>query len=483
MYDGLLNADESVSNWVLGQLERFKPTTDLCADLANHPITLIDTVGAQMNENCQDDDDSKSNPGEAAIVAVLVAQLIASGLQPEDLAVISPYSAQVQLINSITPRSICANSVDGFQGGEAEVVILSLVRSNTDGECGFLKDKRRLNVAISRARRCCVVIGDTETITQVPYIDDMITYICDKGNLIALSSVQSQPEWTEATSQAGYVEIVESTLIADPIKPGKAEKTEDARKEIEPENKSEKSNEENNVVDVAASEKVVTDAPKMKKDEKKKKSKLERKIEKALSQKAELVTTEPTYKTTDFAVLSNEIAEPQSMKQSALPPPTVDMATCTQCKKTLPSANMELHQVHCARMMKQKASEPVEYVQKKQTAKKKQQKKNVKKNPRNADFDDIDDIDELLEKAVSTAGHCAFGTCKTGVRVMGFTCATCAKVFCTVHKYPESHGCKASKGAHIAGKSELIKKKQLQNKLKDKLGDLEKTRKTKSKKK
>jgi len=484
MYDELLTADNSVSTRVLSQIDRFKPTTDLCSDLANHPFTLIDTVGAQMNETSEDGNDSKSNPGEAAIVAVLVAQLIASGLEPDDLAVISPYSAQVQLINSITPRSICANSVDGFQGGEAEVVILSLVRSNTVGECGFLKDKRRLNVAVSRARRCCIVIGDTETITQIPYIDDMVTYICDAGNLIALSSVQNQPEWVEATSNAGYVEIVESTLIAEPEIEPKIEpevKKTQVKKTVEPENKSNSVDivvNEDVVVSEAVIEKAVTAVPKVTKVENKKKSKLERKIENALAQKDELVTAERSYKTNDFSVLSNETASTQSLTQ-----PAVGMATCTQCQKTLPAANMELHQLHCARMMRQKAAEkPVEYVQKTPT-KKKTKKKNVKSNPQNRDFDNIDNLDELLDKAVSTAGHCAYGTCKTRVLVMGFSCSTCSKVFCSLHKYPESHGCKASKGAHIAGKTEIIKKKVLQNKLADKLGDLEKTRKTKPKKK
>ena len=386
-----------------------------------------------MNESCQDDDDSKSNPGEAAIVSVLVSQLLESGLKPEDLAVISPYAAQVQLINSITPQVICANSVDGFQGGEAEVVILSLVRSNSDGECGFLKDKRRLNVAISRARRCCVVIGDTETITQVGYIDDMITYICDKGNLIPLSSIQNQPEWSDATSKAGYIEIVESTVVAESLDPETIKKTEkiNLSADTEPkvaleknitqnqehvEQKKEEEKEEENQTELEKEAKVKKDEAKPKK-----KSKMEKKIEKALNQKNEVVTVEKSFKTNNFGALPVENTPPKPS------PSDVNMSTCTQCQKSLPTANMELHLIHCARMMRQKATEPVEYVQKK-TTKKKQQKKNVKKNPQNRDFEGIDDIDDLLDQAIATAGNCAFGTCKEKVRVMGFTCPTCNKV-------------------------------------------------------
>ena len=480
MYENQLTPHSSVAQWLLSDLERFRPITDLCVDLGKFALSLVDTVGTHMNESCQDEDDSKSNSGEAAIVSVVVDQLLASGLKPEDLAVISPYAAQVQLINSITPRSICANSVDGFQGGEAEVVILSLVRSNTDGECGFLKDRRRLNVAISRARRCCVVVGDTETITQVPYIDDMVTYLCENGNLVNLQSIQSQPQWAEAASKAGYVEFVET--IATPVAPAvreislkeeksssKSENQNDQKAEVQKKDQS-KTNEDESKCNVTV------DQPK----KSKRKSKLERKIENSINAKAEIVVTDKTVKKSNFEQLKVDSAEP--VKQE-LPASGVIMATCTQCKKSLPAANMELHSIHCARLMRQKAEEPVEYVQKTSNKKQKQQKKNVKKNPKNRDFEGIDDIDDLLDKAIATAGNCAFGTCKVGVRVMGFDCSTCSKVFCTKHKYPESHGCHASRGAHIPGRSEQIKKKQLQNKLKDKLGDMEKTRKTKSKKK
>ena len=323
MYENQLTPHSSVAQWLLRDLERFRPITDLAVDLGNFALSLVDTVGTHMNESCQDEDDSKSNSGEAAIVSVLLNQLLESGLKPEDIAVISPYAAQVQLINSITPRSICANSVDGFQGGEAEVVILSLVRSNTDGECGFLKDRRRLNVAISRARRCCVVVGDTETITQVPYIDDMVTYLCENGNLVNLQSIQSQPEWPDAASKAGYVEYVETVAI--PTVTEVAHKTENSQKAEIPQ-KVEKSETKKEVPKTDQSE-ANEDESKPTVQKAKRKSKLERKIEKSINAKAEIVVTDKVVKKSNFDQLKVDSVEPAKQE---LPASGVNMATCTQ---------------------------------------------------------------------------------------------------------------------------------------------------------
>ena len=103
-----------------------------------------------------------------------------AGVQTSSIAVITPYNAQVALITSQlrskypTPETtlptesgsmhIECGSVDGFQGREKDVIILSLVRSNDKKEVGFLSDKRRLNVAMTRPRRCLCVVGDSETV-------------------------------------------------------------------------------------------------------------------------------------------------------------------------------------------------------------------------------------------------------------------------------------------------------------------------------
>lgn len=110
---------------------------------------------------------SKKNEGEADCASWIVEQVMQSGIKPESIGIISPYGAQVKLIQRCLPynaqMSVQVSTVDAFQGSEREVIILSLVRANRRGDVGFVADWRRLNVALSRARRLCVVVGNIPT--------------------------------------------------------------------------------------------------------------------------------------------------------------------------------------------------------------------------------------------------------------------------------------------------------------------------------
>ena len=152
--------------------------TDLPYNVADtedtrEPLIFYDTQGGDFPERATDDDeagvsrDSKSNDMEAALAARHVDRLIAAGVRPEDVAVITPYHAQrAALVVRLRARhsAVELGSVDGFQGREKEAVVLSLVRSNAKMEVGFLAEKRRLNVAMTRPRRHLCVIGDAETV-------------------------------------------------------------------------------------------------------------------------------------------------------------------------------------------------------------------------------------------------------------------------------------------------------------------------------
>ena len=90
---------------------------------------------------------------------------------------ISPYAAQVRLLREkLTVPGLEIDSVDGFQGREKEAVVLSLVRSNQEGEVGFLGDVRRMNVALTRARRKLLVIGDSATLSSHPFYQSLFSY-------------------------------------------------------------------------------------------------------------------------------------------------------------------------------------------------------------------------------------------------------------------------------------------------------------------
>jgi superfamily I DNA and/or RNA helicase len=74
-------------------------------------------------------------------------------------------------------RLISVNTVDGFQGQERDIIVISLVRSNDDGQIGFLRDLRRMNVAITRARMKLIILGDCETMTRHPFYRQLWHYI------------------------------------------------------------------------------------------------------------------------------------------------------------------------------------------------------------------------------------------------------------------------------------------------------------------
>jgi ATP-dependent RNA/DNA helicase IGHMBP2 len=96
--------------------------------------------------------------------------------------VIAPYSAQVKLLRDLLPvPGLEIDSVDGFQGREKEAVVYSMVRSNPEGEVGFLADVRRTNVALTRARRKLIVIGDSATLAHHPFYQRLFTYYEEFG--------------------------------------------------------------------------------------------------------------------------------------------------------------------------------------------------------------------------------------------------------------------------------------------------------------
>ena len=103
-----------------------------------------------------------------------------------DIGLISPYRAQVKYLRHLIGRlsffkpfrsMISVNTVDGFQGQERDIIVISLVRSNEDGDIGFLRDLRRMNVAMTRARMKLLIVGDTSTLCRHPFYRKLKEYI------------------------------------------------------------------------------------------------------------------------------------------------------------------------------------------------------------------------------------------------------------------------------------------------------------------
>ena len=106
-----------------------------------------------------------------------MTQLLSAGVLPREIAIITPYSAQARLLRGLINESeIEIDTVDGFQGREKEAVVISLVRSNAQGELGFLSDTRRMNVALTRARRKLIVFGDSATLANHEFYLRLLEY-------------------------------------------------------------------------------------------------------------------------------------------------------------------------------------------------------------------------------------------------------------------------------------------------------------------
>lgn len=147
-------------------------TAEHLADTGVH-LTFIDTAGSGYNETHGPDGVSLQNEGELNIVRQLIER---EQLDVQQTAFISPYSGQVAAAKEQLPKGLRISTIDSFQGQEKETMIVSLVRSNDDGDIGFLKDYRRMNVAITRAKEQLFVIGDSATVGADPFYNQFLTY-------------------------------------------------------------------------------------------------------------------------------------------------------------------------------------------------------------------------------------------------------------------------------------------------------------------
>ena len=170
----------------------------------DHPITWIDTSDKEPADTIEEGEDlnfkeqfvgesfGRINKAEAELTLLTLAEYFTKiGKQRVlsesiDVGIISPYRAQVQYLKKLIKkyeffkpyrRLISVNTVDGFQGQERDVILISLVRSNDEGQIGFLKDLRRMNVAMTRARMKLIILGNKDTMTQHPFYKKLWEYV------------------------------------------------------------------------------------------------------------------------------------------------------------------------------------------------------------------------------------------------------------------------------------------------------------------
>ncbi|MEO1051638.1 MAG: AAA domain-containing protein [Bacteroidota bacterium] len=146
------------------------------------PFEFVDTAGCGFQEKVKKETLSTYNREEAALLVKHLSQNL-----PEDksVGIIAPYKAQIEVLTDLVAEAeafdnirenISINTVDAFQGQERDIIYIGLTRSNDKGEIGFLKEYRRMNVAMTRAKYKLVVIGDSATLGGDPFYDEVITY-------------------------------------------------------------------------------------------------------------------------------------------------------------------------------------------------------------------------------------------------------------------------------------------------------------------
>lgn len=172
-----------------GRLKAYAGVADQVLFAGEAPLTFVDTAGCGFDE--KPEGTSVTNPEEASLVLRHLTDLVTAAQKhyPQEnfptIAVIAPYKQQVNVLNEQLPHfpvlkelgnRLAINTVDSFQGQERDIVYLSMTRSNTEGEIGFLSDIRRMNVAMTRARKKLVVVGDSGTLSVLPYYEEFIAY-------------------------------------------------------------------------------------------------------------------------------------------------------------------------------------------------------------------------------------------------------------------------------------------------------------------
>eukprot|EP00850_Spirogloea_muscicola_P011765 SM000074S21675 [mRNA] locus=s74:339511:345042:+ [translate_table: standard] len=190
LYNGRLKSAPAVADRLLCDSSGVRATRD-----TTRSMLVLDTrlPRGGLLPGCEEATDpsgtgSLYNDGEAEAVLQHIDSLLSAGVPPTSIAVQSPYLAQVQLIrDQLEGRPGAAGvevaSVDAFQGRESDAVIISMVRSNAAGTVGFLGDRRRMNVAVTRAKAHIAIVCDTATVGKNPFVRRLLQHIREAGEL------------------------------------------------------------------------------------------------------------------------------------------------------------------------------------------------------------------------------------------------------------------------------------------------------------
>ncbi|CAC5358318.1 IGHMBP2 [Mytilus coruscus] len=505
LYDGKLVAHPLVSDHLLRDIPGITDNEE-----TSEPLLLIDTAGCEMYELDLPEEISKGNEGEADIVATHVEKLISYGLKQDDIAVIAPYNLQVELLRlrlSSNYPKVEVKSVDGFQGREKEAVVISLVRSNPKGEVGFLAEKRRINVAITRARRHLMVICDSETVGHDKFLKSLVEYMTCNGELqtahqyiedgVVNAKLLRPDHLSDLLSLKGTSQKGQGAKPKQKQKPKQNERPapRDQLKGHGENEVSKRTIQRDEAILMKKTQeyqehldKFVTDPCQEIMEFPASLNSYDRLIIHELSEKLglvhvsrgidkerHLVVSKPGIKVIEEKdssknqqteeqeeiPTSNHLGEIKSQSDTTPAESNNDKLLCKHCSKDVIRANYSLHEIHCARRQKEAAQSASSVKNRKESARnrtenQKKQPSSTKNTKTNAEKDviaklqnvDPDDFDALIASTKELDSKCNFTKCKVKTLTLGHTCEFCQRRFCLNHSMAEVHGCGDAVKAH-----------------------------------
>ncbi|KAG7245412.1 hypothetical protein INR49_010863 [Caranx melampygus] len=539
MYQGRLTAHSSVEKHLLKDLPGVT-----CVEETSTPLLLIDTAGCGLTEMEVTDEQSKGNEGEVDIVELHIKALTEAGIKAKDIAVIAPYNLQVDLLRqrlSTRHPELEIKSVDGFQGREKEAVVLSLVRSNRKGEVGFLAEDRRINVAVTRARRHIAVVCDTQTVQNHVFLKSLIDHMTEFGEVRTafeyLQDIVPQNYARDHKDTKANASASRSTSTKQSVKDRAPSKVKQGQKK--PTGSSIKEN------TAGAEKQTKSHAPALTDEgqNKNRYAEIREQVENFLKDLNQSEMQFPSSFNSHDRLLVHQIAEelglvheskgegkdrcitvsrPLASKPAEEPTQAQEEEKAeeeeAQEEETIPNPQSEpqsqppldLKSLHLERMKREQQKREENAQRKKQQnnfppAQTQSSKKGKAKNRTKAGACDIaaaaapdDDFDELINAVKKADSVCSFVKCKASVLTLGQLCLFCNRQYCLSHHIPEVHGCgdKAKSHARMriskegvlyagSGKKDKSmdpnKKAYLQRKLDSKLKDMASQRKTKNK--
>lgn len=469
LYGGRLRAHHSVAQHLLRDLPGVEDNEDTAL-----PLLLIDTAGCEMTELDTPDEESKGNEGEADLVAVHVERLVSSGVPTSEIAVISPYNLQVELIRlRLTSRhpGLEVRSVDGFQGREKEAVVMSFVRSNDTGSVGFLAEDRRINVAVTRARRHLAVVCDSATMSRHDFLKSLVDYISEEGEVRSAREYTSELELCSSTARPSSIRLKEPKKSASKPKtkahPDTMSKDERGGKPRQPvkvngTSCAQRSSEESTLQSKwEAAVRSFADSTEKEHSFPSSLTAYERRTVHELAEKLGLVHISEGDGAERHIVLrkrgvQGRGAEPccsnkeqQQSSQKASP----DSSGDTSASKPQPT---KMESSEGEGLATDDGPSTVQHSRMQDATKQPQKKKKLTKRGKVEDKvgegEEEDDFDELISKVMASDRTCSFEKCgeklHTALAGFGGPCPFCKRGFCFKHALPEVHGCGEEARAH-----------------------------------